>query len=82
MANERILWADDEIDLLKPHIIFLEQKGYNLTTVNNGRDAIDLVREKFFDIVFLDDTQIVIARVVKTYSAEAGVDVQVSEVLP
>jgi DNA-binding NtrC family response regulator len=55
MANERILWADDEIDLLKPHIIFLEQKGYNLTTVNNGRDAIDLVREKFFDIVFLDE---------------------------
>ena len=55
MANERILWADDEIDLLKPHIIFLEQKGYDLTTVNNGRDAIDLAREKFFDIVFLDE---------------------------
>jgi CheY-like chemotaxis protein len=55
MTNERILWADDEIDLLKPHIIFLEQKGYHLTTVNNGRDAIDLVRENFFDIVFLDE---------------------------
>lgn len=55
MANERILWADDEIDLLKPHVMFLEQKGYVLTTVNNGRDAIDLVKEKFFDIVFLDE---------------------------
>ncbi len=55
MANEKILWADDEIDLLKPHIIFLEQKGYHLTTVNNGRDAIDKVKEEFFDIVFLDE---------------------------
>lgn len=55
MANEKILWADDEIDLLKPHIIFLEQKGYKLTTVNNGRDAIDKVKEEFFDIVFLDE---------------------------
>ena len=40
------------------------------------------VADAMNDIVFLDDTQIVIARVVKTYSAEAGVDVQVSEVLP
>lgn len=53
--NGKILWVDDEIDLLKPHIIFLEQKGYEVSTVNNGRDAIDKVREVFYDIVFLDE---------------------------
>lgn len=37
----KILWADDEIDLLKPHILFLTQKGYDVTTVSNGRDALD-----------------------------------------
>jgi DNA-binding response OmpR family regulator len=50
-----ILWVDDEIDLLKPHIIFLEEKGYRLTTANNGSLAIDLVDEKHFDLVFLDE---------------------------
>lgn len=55
MAKEHILWADDEIELLKPHILFLEQKGYRVTTVNNGRDAIDRVRGTHFDIVFLDE---------------------------
>jgi len=55
MSNERILWADDEIDLLKPHILFLEQKGYNVTTVNNGSSAVDQVKDNFFDIVFLDE---------------------------
>ena len=38
---QKILWADDEIDLLRPHILFLEKKGYSLTTVSNGRDALD-----------------------------------------
>ena len=38
---DKILWADDEIDLLKPHILFLKAKGYDLTTVSNGRDALD-----------------------------------------
>ena len=37
MANTRILWADDEIELLKPHIMFLEQKGYEVATANNGK---------------------------------------------
>ncbi len=55
MANERILWADDEIDLLKPHILFLEQKGYVVTTVNNGSEAVDQVMANYFDIVFLDE---------------------------
>jgi len=51
----KILWADDEIDLLKPHIIFLESKGYKVTTVNNGDDAIDKSSEENFDIIFLDE---------------------------
>jgi len=55
MAEKKILWADDEIDLLKPHIMFLEKKGYHVTTVNSGTEAIELVEEEFFDIVFLDE---------------------------
>ena len=51
----KILWADDEIDLLKPHILFLESKGYTVKTVNNGNDAIDKSSEEHFDIIFLDE---------------------------
>jgi CheY-like chemotaxis protein len=51
----RILWADDEIDLLKPHIIFLEQKGYEVTTAKSGDEALELVLNNNFDIVFLDE---------------------------
>ncbi len=50
-----ILWADDEIDLLKPHILFLNEKGYKLTTSTNGRDAVDIFRDGIFDLVFLDE---------------------------
>ena len=42
MANKRIVWADDEIDQLKPHIIFLEKKGYKVIPVNSGEDAIEI----------------------------------------
>jgi len=55
MGMIRILWVDDEIDLLKPHILFLEKKNYEVTKCTNGTDAIDLVDEKIFDIVFLDE---------------------------
>lgn len=55
MANRQILWADDEIDLLKPHIMFLKQKGYDVTTVSNGRDALDAVASQNFDLVILDE---------------------------
>jgi DNA-binding response OmpR family regulator len=55
MQRYSILWADDEIDLLKPHIIFLEQRGYDITPVNNGSDAVELSGEKNFDVVFLDE---------------------------
>ena len=41
MQDTTILWADDEIDLLKPHILFLSEKGYKVTTVTNGNDAVD-----------------------------------------
>ena len=51
----QILWADDEIDLLKPHIIFLEKKGYEVITMTNGQDAIDYVHEHPVDLVFLDE---------------------------
>ncbi|SKC86493.1 T9SS response regulator signal transducer PorX [Ohtaekwangia koreensis] len=55
MQRYSILWADDEIDLLKPHILFLEQRGYDITPVNNASDAVELSDEKHFDVVFLDE---------------------------
>jgi len=55
MYQVKILWADDEIDLLKPHVMFLEAKGYKITTVVSGNEALDLVKEENFDIVFLDE---------------------------
>ncbi len=51
----KILWADDEIDILKPHILFLEQKGYVVSTVNNGAEAVELSQSENFDIIFLDE---------------------------
>lgn len=54
-VKPRILWADDEIDLLKPHILFLENKGYEMATATNGRDAIERVKEEDFDLVILDE---------------------------
>ena len=50
-----ILWADDEIDLLKPHIMFLRAKGYDVVTVNNGADALDLVSKQHFNLIILDE---------------------------
>lgn len=55
MRKETILWADDEIDILKPHIYFLEQKGYEVTTVTNGQDAIDMCNSQLFDLIILDE---------------------------
>jgi DNA-binding response OmpR family regulator len=54
MSN-KILWADDEIDQLKAHIIFLEKKGFEVTPVTNGEDAISLIKNQTFDIIFLDE---------------------------
>lgn len=55
MNDISILWVDDEIDILKPHILFLEQKGYSIDTCTNGTDAVDMCVEKSYDIVFLDE---------------------------
>lgn len=55
MRKIRILWTDDEIDLLRPHIIFLTEKGYEVETATNGTDAIESVKNSFYDIIFLDE---------------------------
>ena len=55
MRKDRILWADDEIDLLKVYVLFLEEKGYEVVTASNGKDAVDLCRKESFDIIFLDE---------------------------
>ena len=51
----KILWVDDEIELLKPHLLFLEKKGYNVSTCNNGAEAIEKVDDENYDIIFLDE---------------------------
>lgn len=55
MSSIQILWVDDEISHLKPHIIFLEQKNYNITPCSNGSDALEIFAQNNFDIVFLDE---------------------------
>lgn len=55
MQRYTILWADDEIDLLKPHILFLKNKGYDITPVNSGSDALELIEKEHYDLVFLDE---------------------------
>ena len=55
MDRKKILWVDDEIELLRSHIIFLSEKGYEVDTVTNGEDALTLVKEKTYDIIFLDE---------------------------
>lgn len=55
MNSAKILWVDDEIELLKPHILFLKGKGYEVVPCNNGYDAIDLVSTEPFDLVILDE---------------------------
>lgn len=55
MNEIKILWADDEIDMLKPHIIFLESKNYKVTTCRSGMEAIEKIEKENFDIVFLDE---------------------------
>lgn len=54
----RILWVDDEIDLLRPHIILLEQRGYTVSTATNGEDAIEMAQKQRFNLVFLDESMV------------------------
>src|SRR3990172_12602114 len=55
MNKVNILWADDEIDLLKPHILFLKEKGYEVKTAKSGDEAVGMIKAEAFDIVFLDE---------------------------
>lgn len=55
MSNGLLLWVDDEIELLRSHIFFLEKKGYEVRTVSNGSDAIDQCRTQTFDLILLDE---------------------------
>lgn len=56
MTKGRILWADDEIEFLEPHVLFLKDKGYDVQTCTNGDDAIEIVKSGSFDIVLLDES--------------------------
>ena len=55
MTNGLLLWADDEMELLRAHLLFLEKKGYEVVTVTNGTDAIEECRQRTFDLVLLDE---------------------------
>ncbi len=55
MSEARILWVDDEVDLLKSHILFLRGKGYDVDTCNNGSDAIDMASQTPYDLIILDE---------------------------
>ena len=55
MTNGLLLWVDDEMELLKAHLLFLEKKGYEVVTVTNGTDAIEACRNQTFDLVLLDE---------------------------
>ncbi|HSH44990.1 MAG TPA: response regulator [Longimicrobiales bacterium] len=53
--DKRILWVDDEADLLEPHLMFLRQRGYEVDTTTNGDDALELMRQRPYDLVLLDE---------------------------
>ena len=55
MSEIKVLWVDDEIELLKPHIIFLEKRNYKVTEAKSGTEALEEIERQNFDIVFLDE---------------------------
>ncbi|MDG1342511.1 MAG: PglZ domain-containing protein [Flavobacteriaceae bacterium] len=55
MESIKILWVDDEIEMLKPHFLFLEDRGYTTTPCTNGQDALDLIEANRFDVILLDE---------------------------
>jgi CheY-like chemotaxis protein len=55
MKKLKILWTDDEIEVLKPHLLFLREKGYDVDTCSNGNDTLDLVRQNSYDLILLDE---------------------------
>lgn len=55
MSNAKLLWVDDEVDLLKGHMMFLREKGFDVEAVSNGVDALEMLKEQAYDVVFLDE---------------------------
>ena len=55
MSKKHIVWADDEIHLLEPHIIFMEERGYKMTPVNSGEDAINVCKKEIVDLLLIDE---------------------------
>ena len=55
MSKAKILWVDDQIDLLKSHIIFLNEKGYQIDSCTNGSDALDKISNNRYDVILLDE---------------------------
>ena len=55
MIKGKILWIDDEIELLRPHILYLEKKDYSVTSVSSGEDGIQIFKDNNFDIILLDE---------------------------
>ena len=55
MSDIHILWVDDEIELLRPHILFLEKRGYSVRTATNADDALDMLEDKGANLIFLDE---------------------------
>ena len=55
MSNGHLLWVDDEIEMLRPQILFLQNKGYDIVKATNGADAVDLCQEQHFDLILLDE---------------------------
>ena len=55
MSVINILWVDDEVELLRPHIIFLEKRGYHVDTATNADDALDMLEKQNYDLLFLDE---------------------------
>ena len=55
MTLGKLLWVDDEIEMLRPHILFLNKKNYDVVTVSNGQDALDKCSETTYDLILLDE---------------------------
>ena len=78
MRKIKILWTDDEVEALKPHILFLEEKGYEIDTCSNGTDTIDMVRQNRYDLIFLDENMPGISGIeTLTRIKELGADIPV-----
>ena len=60
--KQRIIWADDELEFLQPHKLFLEKRGFEVETVNSGEDAIESIKNSYYDLLLIDEAH----RIAKT----------------